>query len=225
MILQVIIMQNNLGFETLKRSTNADWFGLLMFFSGLIFLLVLFYRNPQILNSLIARIFKNDSEKLFFSAPAIDSIDRIFLFWIYLSTTLLAVHFFVDQELNLFWSFLIYALPVLAILYFIVPFYLLSIVLGFSKHARLILAKQSNLLFFFGLSLLPIVGFLFFDSFYLIYVKWVIALIFAGTLLWIHLRVFRELIINGYGVYYIFMYFCTLEILPVSIIWVLITRD
>jgi hypothetical protein len=225
MILEVIFMQNKLAFETLKRSTNADWFGLLMFFLGLIFLLVLFYRNPQILNSLISRIFKNDSEKLFFSAPAIDTIDRIFLFLIYLSTTLLTVHFFVEQELNLFWRFLIYSLPLLAILYFILPFYFISLVVGFSKHARHILAKQSNLLFFFGLALLPIVGFLFFDSYSLIYVKWVIALILASTLLWIHLRVFRELIINGYGVYYIFMYFCTLEILPVSIIWVLITRD
>jgi hypothetical protein len=41
---------------------------------------------------------------------------------------------------------------------------------------------------------------------------------------WIHIRVAQDLILEQIPIYYIFMYFCTLEILPLFTIWVWISR-
>lgn len=224
MISGIPLLQTELPFETVRRVEQTDWFGMTLFFLGLILLIILLYRNPSVLASLVSRSFRNDTEKLYFSAPAIDSLDKLLLYLIYGCTSILSIYFFVEQEFDSSWRFALYLLPVGLVLFFIVPFLLTAFVVGFYKLSRIILAKQSPLLFLFGLLLLPAGGFLFFNTDVLLYARSVIFILSILFVLWMHFRVFRELIVGGFPVYYIFVYFCTLEILPIAFIWVLITR-
>jgi hypothetical protein len=211
-------------FETIKRSTPADWYGLLLFFTGLLSLIVLLHRNPNVLVSLFTRLLKNDSDKLYFSAPAIDSLDRIFLSVIYLCSTLLSIHFFLENRFDNSLRWLLYLTPLAAILYFSLPFMFIARVVGFTKFSWYLLKKQMPIVFLFGLILLPIGGLLFLDIQSTIYIQVLILILFSLFLVWLHFRVVSALIVEGFPLYFIFMYFCSLEILPLIFSWVWLSR-
>lgn len=218
------LLINELPFETAIRVTNADWFGLSLFIVNLILLVVLLYRNPSVISSLFLRIFKNDGEKLYFSAPAIDSVDRVLLFLIYLLSSNLTLYSFFDGSFYDKLGFAIFTIPVAIVLFFAIPFFLTSVLLGFVKLSRSISSKQSPLLFVSGLIQLPVGLLIFFESYNMLHLR-IMFLVFAAImLLWLHFRVIRMLLINGFSMYYIFVYFCTLEILPLAFFWVWLSR-
>lgn len=213
-----------LPFETIERSTKSDWFGLVLFFTGILSLIILQYRNPNVLISLFSRATKNDTEKLYFSAPAIDSVDRIFLFVIYLCSTILSIHFFVESHFDASIRWVLYLLPVALLIFFTIPLLITAQLVGYNKYFYYLIRKQAPLLFLFGLGLLPVGGLIFVDATYFLYVQALILLLFLFVLVWLHFRMARALILEGFPFYFIFMYFCTLEILPIAFLWVWISR-
>lgn len=219
-----LLLLNDLPFETALREQSSDWLALVIFFSGLIGLVTLIYRNPQVLSSLIIRAFKSNTDKLYFSTPAIDSVDRLVLFLIYFSGCFLCFRFFELPEKGSYALWILFALPLVLIIYFVLPYFSVSFVLGEQKKAKHILRNQGAPFFLFGITLIALGGFLFVDF----SSKWVLQTIFLSLLLivliWIHLRVFRELVMLGVSVYYIFIYFCTLELLPIAFLWVFFSR-
>ena len=218
------ILTNDLPFQTVLRENSDDWLSLVIFFASLTFLVALIYRNPQVLSSLITRTFKSNADKLYFSSPAIDSVDRILLFLIYFSGSFLCLQFLELQQFTPHATWVLLTLPLFFVLYFVVPFYFVVFALGMHKNGIHLLRKQSALFFLFGLVLIMLGGFFFID----ISSKWILQFIFMGlsliVLILIHFRIFRELVSSGVSVYYIFIYFCTLEILPFAFLWVLISR-
>lgn len=221
---QLLQIHAALPFETIERSSKADWFGLILFFAGILSLIVLLYRNPNVLFSLFSRALKNDTEKLYFSAPAIDSVDRIFLFIIYMCSTILSIHFFVEEHFNASLRWVLYLSPVAILLFFSLPLIGTAQVVGFTKFSLYLLKKQAPILFLFGLILLPVGGLLFVDTAYFFYIQVLLVVLFFSVLLWLHIRVVRTLIVEGFPFYFIFMYFCTLEILPFALFWVWFSR-
>ncbi len=219
-----IILQEALPFDTPLKVTKADWFGLTLFFVGLFFFMILLYRNPVILRSLVARTIKSNSDKLYFSAPAIDTIDKILLFLIYWIGAILVVHFFIEAQFLPQIRWMLYLVPVGILLYWFIPFFLISQLLGFTKISLAIWKKQVPIIFLAGLVLLSAGLLLFVDLAYEEYFKLLIFSILIVFYFWIHLRVWREFILSGFKFYYIFMYFCTLEILPFAFLWVWFSR-
>lgn len=218
------LLQTEMPFETLARVNKADWMGLFLFFAGLLFFIILLYRNPVVLRSLVIRVFKNDTEKLYFSAPAIDSVDKILLFTIYLCGSVLAVHFFLEIQFFESLHFLIYLAPIAVLIFLALPFFLVAQLLGFVKITVLVWRKQIPIFYLLGILLLPLGSLLFVDPHYQEGFKVLIYIVLSLFFLWIHVRVTRELILAGFKFYYIFLYFCTLEILPVLYFWVWLSR-
>jgi hypothetical protein len=218
------LLVSELPFETGIRVTNADWFGLSLLLVNLILLIILLYRNPLVLTSLFQRLLKNDQEKLYFSAPAIDSVDRLLLFVIYFLASNLTLYSFFDDVLYRRLGFSLFILPVVIVLFFLIPFFLTALLLDFVKLSRAIALKQTPLLFVFGLIQLPLGLVVFFESYDITQLRLLFLLSAAVVLVWLHLRVIRILLINGFSAYYIFMYFCTLEILPTAFFWVWLSR-
>lgn len=219
-----LMLLYDIPFETALREHSSDWSALVIFFSGLMGIVALIYRNPQVMSSLIIRAFKSNSDKLYFSTPAIDSVDRLILFLIYFSGCYLCLRFFDLPETVPYAFWLLFALPLVLVLYFIVPYYSVFFTLGEQKKAKHILRNQGAPFYLFGIALIALGGFLFVDFSSI----WVLQISFLSlsliVLIWIHLRVFRELVLSGVSVYYIFIYFCSLELLPIAFLWVFFLR-
>lgn len=216
-------MNQEILFETVLRTTKTDWFGVTLFFSGLTLLIAVLYRNPLVIKSLIIRSFKSESEKLYFSAPAVDSIDRLLLTLIFLVSSMLSIHYFVEIHFSSSIRFLLYSLPLLVVSFFVIPFKIISFLIGFSKLSNSVLRRQLPIIHLFGIIVLIFEGLLFVEFGYSIQLNLIILGVLGAGFLWMHIKAISQLIRSGFSVYYIFIYFCTLEILPIAflLVWML----
>jgi hypothetical protein len=219
----LILLQSN-PFESQPRIGHVDWIALSLLLSGLILLMILHYRNPSAINSMLSRSFRETTKKLYFATAAIDSIDKLLFSLIYVVSGALCVHFLFNELLDGLLQYTAYFLPVYLLLVLFVPMRFVAFVSGFEKPVAKIVKRQMPVIYLTGIVLL-LVGVLLFLKIDLGSVwNWT----FLGALvlfyLWIHIRIVQDLILEQISIIYIFMYFCTLEILPLFIFWVWISR-
>ena len=118
----------------------------------------------------------------------------------------------------------IYFLPFILLAFLVLPLQITALVSGQNKAVSKILKRQLPVLFLIGVVFIPF-GLLFyinidFGQSLNFMVLGIVVILFV----WIHIRVGQDLILEQIPMYYIFMYFCTLEILPIFTIWVWISR-
>ena len=80
-------------FETLPRFEHVDVLGLSLLVGGLILLMLLQFRNPSAIPSMLTRSFRETNKKLYFASAAIDAIDKLLFFGIYLTGGALCLHY------------------------------------------------------------------------------------------------------------------------------------
>jgi hypothetical protein len=119
---------------------------------------------------------------------------------------------------------IIYFLPLILLAFLVLPLRITALVSGHNKTVSKILKRQLPVLFLIGVVFIPF-GLLFyinvdFGQTLNFMVLGIVIMLFV----WIHIRVAQDLILEQIPIYYIFMYFCTLEILPLFTIWVWISR-
>jgi hypothetical protein len=212
-------------FEALPRTDRVDVLGLSLLVCGLVFLMLLQFRNPSAIPSMLSRSFRETNKKLYFASAAIDSIDKLLFFGIYLTGGALCLHYML-RGFN--WQTLsgpiIYFLPLILLAFLVLPLRITALVSGHNKTVSKILKRQLPVLFLIGVVFIPF-GLLFyinvdFGQTLNFMVLGIVIMLFV----WIHIRVAQDLILEQIPIYYIFMYFCTLEILPLFTIWVWISR-
>ncbi len=218
------LLQSN-PFQTIPRIDRVDWMGLTLLVSGLILLMILQYRNPGAIGSMVARSVRETSKKLYFAAPAIDSIDKLLFSLIYLVSGGLCVHFLFEEILFDTVPYMAYLAPLLLILFLFVPIRFLGFVVGYDKSLSKIIKRQMPLVFLTGIALLVLGLILFLKIDIGSLGVWVFMSLLLLFLLWMHVRVFQDLILDQISIFYIFMYFCTLEILPIFVLGVWISRN
>lgn len=212
-------------FETLPRMERVDWTGLILLFMVLFLLMLLQYRNPNAITSMVARAFRETTKKLYFASPAIDTIDKLLFFGIYLTSGALCVHYaLLEFELKSTGIFLKYFSPLIILAFWVLPLRFTAIVSGHNKEVLKILKRQMPVLFLTGIILIPFAILFYINSDYRHLLNFVVLGIMVSFVAWIHVRVIYDLILEQISIYYIFMYFCILEILPLFIIWIWISR-
>jgi hypothetical protein len=219
----LVLLQSN-TFETLPRMSSVDWIGLSFLLSGLMFLMFLQYRNPSAIGSMLARSFRETTKKLYFASAAIDSIDKLLFSLIFIVSGALCVHFLLDTPRTGVLQIVSYFLPVYILLVLFVPMRLVAFVSGFEKPISKIVKRQMPVIYLTGVVLLLIGTLLFLKIDLATIWDWMFLLILVFFFVWIHIRIIRDLILEQISIVYIFMYFCTLEILPLFIFWVWISR-
>jgi hypothetical protein len=212
-------------FEALPRTDRVDVLGLSLLVCGLVFLMLLQFRNPSAIPSMLSRSFRETNKKLYFASAAIDSIDKLLFFGIFLTGGALCLHYMLSgfnvQTLS---GPIIYFLPLILLAFLVLPLRITALVSGHNKTVSKILKRQLPVLFLIGVVFIPF-GLLFyinvdFGQTLNFMVLGIVIMLFV----WIHIRVAQDLILEQIPIYYIFMYFCTLEILPLFTIWVWISR-
>jgi hypothetical protein len=187
--------------------------------------MLLQFRNPSAIPSMLSRSFRETNKKLYFASAAIDSIDKLLFFGIYLTGGALCLHYMLSgfnwQTLS---GPIIYFLPLILLAFLVLPLRITALVSGHNKTVSKILKRQLPVLFLIGVVFIPF-GLLFyinvdFGQTLNFMVLGIVIMLFV----WIHIRVAQDLILEQIPIYYIFMYFCTLEILPLFTIWVWISR-
>jgi hypothetical protein len=212
-------------FETLPRTDRMDVLALSLLVSGLILLMLLQFRNPSAIPSMLSRSFRETNKKLYFASAAIDSIDKLLFFGIYLTGGALCLHYMLSgfnwQTLS---GPIIYFLPLILLVFLVLPLRITALVSGQNKAVSKILKRQLPVLFLIGVVFIPF-GLLFYINFdFGQSLNFMVLGIVVILFVWIHIRVGQDLILEQIPMYYIFMYFCTLEILPIFTIWVWISR-
>lgn len=221
----LFVLLQSQAFETLPRTDRVDWLGLMLLLFGLILLMALQYRNPHAIASMVARSFRETTKKLYFAAPAIDSIDKSLFFLIFFSGGALCAHYLIGSSHLSGWGLvLLYALPLLFLLFLALPLRIVAFIAGYQKTTSKIIRRQLPVLFLMGVILLPLGALMFLNIDFSSFIKAMIVFTVGTLVIWLHVRVFRDLILEQISIYYIFMYFCTLEILPMFIFWVWIWR-
>jgi len=212
-------------FETPLRANQTDWLGLSLLLVCVTLFMILQFRNPSAIGSVISRSIRENSSKLYFASPAIDSVDKILMYALFFFGTNSCLHYlFADTSPSSGFTFLIYLIPLAWVVFLILPFNLVFFISGVHKQGATILKHQLPVLFLAGISSVPLGVGLFLNLNY----SYSIQIIFLATMtlffVWMHIRVFRELIVEHVSFLYIFIYFCTLEILPLLTLWVWISR-
>ena len=212
-------------FETLPRFEHVDVLGLSLLVGGLILLMLLQFRNPSAIPSMLTRSFRETNKKLYFASAAIDAIDKLLFFGIYLTGGALCLHYMLSGfNLQSLYRPVIYFLPFILLAFLVLPLQITALVSGQNKAVSKILKRQLPVLFLIGVVFIPF-GLLFyinidFGQSLNFMVLGIVVILFVL----IHIRVGQDLILEQIPMYYIFMYFCTLEILPIFTIWVWISR-
>lgn len=212
-------------FETLPRTDRVDVLGLSLLVGGLILLMLLQFRNPSAIPSMLSRSFRETNKKLYFASAAIDSIDKLLFFGIYLTGGALCLHYMLSgfnwQTLS---GPIIYFLPLILLAFLVLPLRITALVSGHNKAVSKIIKRQLPVLFLIGVVFIPF-GLLFYINIdFGQTLNFMVMGIAVMLFVWIHIRVAQDLILEQIPIYYIFMYFCTLEILPLFTIWVWISR-
>jgi hypothetical protein len=202
-------------FETLPRLNRVDWLGVAFLFAGLSLLIILHYRNPSAISSMIMRSIRETSKKLYFALPAIDSLDKLLFTTIFIISGAFCVHFLLSDLLSGIALFVAYLFPFLLMLFLFMPLRFIGFVSGNTKVISQIVQSQMPIVYLAGLMLLLIGMLLFLQIELGVYWRWVFGVLVLVNLLWLHVRVIRDLIQHQISMFYIFMYFCTLEILPI----------
>ncbi len=221
----LFVLLQTQAFETLPRTDRVDWIGLMLLLLGMILLMILQYRNPNAISSMVSRSFRETTKKLYFAAPAIDSIDKSLFFMIFFSGGALCVHYLLGVN-QLGWAklLLVYSIPLLFLLFLALPLRIVAFVAGYQKPTSKIIKRQLPVLFLMGIVLLPMGALLFLNLDFPQFIEVTIIATMIVLVIWLHVRVFRDLFLEQISIYYIFMYFCTLEILPMFVFWVWIWR-
>lgn len=212
-------------FETLPRTDRVDVLGLSLLVGGLVLLMLLQFRNPSAIPSMLSRSFRETNKKLYFASAAVDSIDKLLFFAIYFTGGALCLHYVLEGfNLHTLAVPLVYLLPLLLLAFWVLPLRITAIISGYNKEVSKILKRQLPVLFLIGVVFIPF-GLLFYIHIdFGLALNYVVLSIVVLLFVWIHIRVAQDLILEQISIYYIFMYFCTLEILPLFIIWVWISR-
>lgn len=225
MALWAAVMLQSDPFETIPRFNNVDGIGMSFLLTSLITLMVLQYRNPSAIGSMVARSFQETSKKLYFAAPAIDSIDKLLFSTIYFFSGALCIHLLLHEFLDGMAKIVAYSFPIIVVFFLFVPMRVAGFVSGFDKSISKIIKRQMPIVYLTGLMFLMIGILLFLRLEIDIIWNWTILILIATFLIWLHVRVIKDLILEQISIFYIFMYFCTLEILPLFIIGVWISRN
>jgi hypothetical protein len=212
-------------FETIPRANNVDWIGMSFLLTSLVTLMFLQYRNPSAIGSMVARSFQETSKKLYFAAPAIDSIDKLLFSIIYYFSGALCIHILFHEFLEGGAKIMAYSFPIILVFFLFGPMRIAGFISGTDKAISKIVKRQMPIIYLKGLMLLMIGILLFLRIETVLIWNWIILILLASFLIWLHIRIAKDLILEQISILYIFMYFCTLEILPIFIFVVWISRN
>lgn len=173
---------------------------------------------------MVSRSFRVTTKKLYFASAAIDSIDKLLFSLIYIISGALCAHFLLNNLIDGLLQYTAYFLPVYLLLVLFVPMRLVAIVSGFEKAVSKIVKRQMPVIYLTGLVLLLVGVLLYLKIDVRSFWNWTFLGILVLFYFWIHIRIVQDLILEQISIIYIFMYFCTLEILPLFIFWVWISR-
>lgn len=225
-VLGSLLLEASTLFEVAERYTPVDFTTTALFVLGLIFFITIQYKNQSVLNDLFSMSFNIHLALSGKKMKNQDTLDKIILGFIFLvSSSLLIYHFTRDLVFsNLSSQIGLYALPLILIAFFALPLYLVGLLLGERKTILIIFDKILPVLFLLGIILLALSLILFFQVEWLSYMSRTLIGLILLFILWIHVIGMLELIQRGFSLFYIFMYFCTLEILPLVFVWVYFSR-